>query len=56
MHLAGEIIPDVEGLIHISQLSHDRVNNKQLKMQLKTGDEVNVKIIDINKDKKKSFS
>ncbi|MCQ4794391.1 bifunctional 4-hydroxy-3-methylbut-2-enyl diphosphate reductase/30S ribosomal protein S1 [Anaerofustis stercorihominis] len=47
----AEIIPDVEGLIHISQLSHDRVNN--VEDAVKTGDEVNVKIIDINKDKRK---
>ncbi|WP_290770567.1 bifunctional 4-hydroxy-3-methylbut-2-enyl diphosphate reductase/30S ribosomal protein S1 [Anaerofustis sp.] len=47
----AEIIPDVEGLIHISQLSHDRVN--KVEDAVKTGDEVTVKIIEINKDKRK---
>lgn len=47
----AEIIPDVEGLIHISQLSYERVN--KVEDAVKTGDEVNVKIIDINNDKRK---
>ena len=47
----AEIIPDVEGLIHISQLAYDRVN--KVEDVVKTGDKVNVKIIDINKDKRK---
>lgn len=47
----AEIIPDVEGLIHISQLSYDRVN--KVEDVVKTGDQVTVKIIDINKDKRK---
>ena len=47
----AEIIPDVEGLIHISQLSYERVN--KVEDAVKTGDEVNVKIIDINNEKRK---
>lgn len=47
----AEIIPDVEGLIHISQLSYDRVEN--VEDAVKVGDVVDVKIIDINSDKRK---
>lgn len=47
----AEIIPGVDGLIHISQLS-DRRNAKTTDV-VKEGDEVQVKITDINLDRKK---
>jgi len=41
-----EILPGKEGLCHISEFSHERVNN--LHDLIKTGDIVNVKVLDIN--------
>jgi polyribonucleotide nucleotidyltransferase len=46
----AEILPGTEGLIHISQLAHERVN--KVTDILKEGDEVLVKVIDINGDGK----
>lgn len=43
-----EILPGVDGLVHISQLDHHRVN--KVTDVLKEGDEVRVKVIDIDKD------
>jgi polyribonucleotide nucleotidyltransferase len=43
-----EILPGVDGLVHISQLDHHRVN--KVTDVLKEGDEVKVKVIDIDKD------
>lgn len=45
----AQIIPGVDGLIHISQISTERVTN--INTVLKIGDEVNVKIIDIDDEK-----
>lgn len=45
-----EIFPGTEGLVHISQLAHERVKN--VRDILKEGDEVLVKVIDIDKDGK----
>ena len=42
-----EILPGVEGLVHISQLAHERVN--QVTDILKEGDETKVRVIDIDK-------
>jgi polyribonucleotide nucleotidyltransferase len=42
-----EILPGTEGLVHISQLSHERVN--QVTDVLKEGDEVTVRVLDIDK-------
>lgn len=41
-----EILPGLEGMIHISQLDHNRVNN--IEDILKVGDEVTVKVIEID--------
>lgn len=46
----AEILPGTEGLIHISQLAHERVN--KVTDILKEGDEVLVKVIDIDSDGK----
>ncbi|MCL1914124.1 MAG: bifunctional 4-hydroxy-3-methylbut-2-enyl diphosphate reductase/30S ribosomal protein S1 [Eubacteriaceae bacterium] len=47
----AEIIPGVEGLIHISNLSHDKVPN--VESVVNVNDEVTVKIIEIDNDKRK---
>ncbi len=44
----AEILPNVEGLIHISQLEHHRV--RKVTDVVNEGDEVLVKVIDIDKD------
>lgn len=46
----AEIVPDVDGLIHISQLADRRVN--KVDEVVKVGDMVDVKIIDIDNEKK----
>ncbi len=43
-----EILPGVEGMVHISQLSLNRVNN--IYKIIKPGDEIKVKVIEIDKD------
>lgn len=43
-----EVMDDVEGLVHISQISHDRVTN--VEDVLKVGDKVTVKVLDIDFD------
>jgi polyribonucleotide nucleotidyltransferase len=43
-----EILPGVDGLVHISQLDHHRVN--QVTDVLKEGDTVRVKVIDIDRE------
>ncbi len=45
----AQIIPGVDGLIHISQISTERVTN--ISSVLSVGDEVEVKIIDIDTEK-----
>ncbi|MCL4872894.1 polyribonucleotide nucleotidyltransferase [bacterium] len=45
-----EIFPGTEGLVHISQLAHERVKN--VRDVVKEGDEVLVKVIDIDRDGK----
>ncbi|MPW25208.1 bifunctional 4-hydroxy-3-methylbut-2-enyl diphosphate reductase/30S ribosomal protein S1 [Alkalibaculum sp. M08DMB] len=47
----AEIIPQVEGLIHISEISHDKVEN--VESVLTSGEVVEAKIINIDKEKKK---
>ncbi|MDD4691913.1 bifunctional 4-hydroxy-3-methylbut-2-enyl diphosphate reductase/30S ribosomal protein S1 [Eubacterium aggregans] len=47
----AEIIPGVEGLIHVSEISYDRVES--VAAVLKPGDVVKVKIIGINTEKEK---
>jgi len=42
-----EILPGTEGLVHISQLAHERVN--QVSDIVKEGDEVQVRVLDIDK-------
>ena len=44
----AEILPNVEGLIHISQLEHRRV--RKVTDVVNEGDEVLVKVIEIDKD------
>ena len=41
-----EVLPDVEGLVHISQISHERVTN--VEDVLKKGDKVNVKVLEFD--------
>jgi polyribonucleotide nucleotidyltransferase len=45
-----EILPGTEGLVHISQLSHDRVN--QVSDIVKEGEEVKVRVMDIDRQGK----
>ena len=47
----ANILPTIDGLIHISQISWDRIKAPQ--DVLKIGDEVKVKIIDVDFDKKR---
>ncbi len=47
----ARLIPGVDGLIHISQIANKRVEKPQ--DELSVGDEVKVKIIDIDQDKKR---
>jgi len=49
-----EILPGVDGLVHISQLDNYRVN--KVTDVLKEGDEVRVKVIDVDKDGKIKLS
>ena len=49
-----EIIPGTDGLVHISQLAHERV--RRVTDVLKEGDEVMVKVIDIDKQGKVKLS
>jgi polyribonucleotide nucleotidyltransferase len=44
----AEILPNVDGLIHISQLEHTRV--RKVTDVVNEGDEVLVKVIEIDKD------
>lgn len=46
-----ELAPGVEGLVHISQISHKHIGTPQ--EVLKEGQEVQVKILDINADEKR---
>ena len=41
-----EVLPGIDGLVHISQISHKRVENP--KDVLKVGQEVTVKVLDVN--------
>ena len=41
-----EVLPEVEGLVHISQISHDRVTN--VEDVLKKGDKVTVKVLEFD--------
>lgn len=50
----AEVLPGKEGLVHISQLADERVN--KVEDILKVGDEVLVKVIDIDKQGKISLS
>ena len=43
-----EVLPGIDGLVHISQISHKRVENP--KDALKVGQEVTVKVLDVNAD------
>jgi len=45
-----EILPGTEGLLHISQISHDRVNS--VSDFLSEGDEVPVRVLDVDKQGK----
>ena len=45
------ILPGIDGLVHISEISHDRIEN--VADALKVGDEVQVKLIDVDYDKKR---
>jgi 4-hydroxy-3-methylbut-2-enyl diphosphate reductase len=47
----AEVVPDVDGLIHISRISLERINSPA--DVLKVGDEVNVKIVEIDNENRK---
>ena len=47
----AQVIPGVDGLIHISQIAQQRIGNPA--EVLKVGDEVNVKIIGIDEENQK---
>lgn len=46
-----EVAPGVEGLVHISQISHKHIGTPQ--EVLKEGQEVNVKVLDMNLSEKR---
>ncbi|QCR32154.1 30S ribosomal protein S1 [Lysinibacillus sp. SGAir0095] len=46
-----ELLPGVEGLVHISQISHKHINTPH--EALKEGDEVQVKVLDVNANEKR---
>ncbi|MDN4493880.1 30S ribosomal protein S1 [Ureibacillus aquaedulcis] len=46
-----ELFPGVEGLVHISQISHKHINTPH--EALKEGDEVQVKVLDVNSEEKR---
>ncbi len=46
-----KIEDDIEGLVHISEVSHKRIEN--LSEQFKTGDKVNVEVLGIDVDRKR---
>lgn len=46
-----EVFPGVEGLVHISQIAHKHISNPQ--EVLKEGEEVQVKVIDVNSAEKR---
>ena len=43
-----EVLPGIDGLVHVSQISHKRIENP--KEALKVGQEVTVKVLDVNAD------
>ena len=43
-----EVLPGIDGLVHISQISHKRIENP--KEALKVGQEVQVKVLEVNAD------
>ncbi len=47
----ANILPSIDGLIHISQISHDRI--KAVADVLEIGQQVDVQIIDVDYDKKR---
>jgi polyribonucleotide nucleotidyltransferase len=49
-----EIIPGKEGLLHISQIAHERIN--RVEDVLKVGDKVDVKLLDIDAQGKMDLS
>ncbi|HEU8185254.1 TPA: 30S ribosomal protein S1 [Streptococcus pneumoniae] len=50
-----EVLPGIDGLVHVSQISHKRIENP--KEALKVGQEVQVKVLEVNADAERvSFS
>ena len=45
-----EILPNKDGLVHISQLAHHRVNN--VEDEVSEGDEIMVKVLEIDRQGK----
>ncbi|CAG5451956.1 30S ribosomal protein S1 [Streptococcus pneumoniae] len=43
-----EVLPGIDGLVHVSQISHKRIENP--KEDLKVGQEVQVKVLEVNAD------
>ncbi|VPB66639.1 30S ribosomal protein S1 [Streptococcus pneumoniae] len=43
-----EVLPGIDGLVHVSQISHKRIENP--KAALKVGQEVQVKVLEVNAD------
>ncbi|HGQ8273824.1 TPA: 30S ribosomal protein S1 [Streptococcus pneumoniae] len=46
-----EVLPGIDGLVHVSQISHKRIENP--KEALKVGQEVQVKVLEVNADAKR---
>jgi polyribonucleotide nucleotidyltransferase len=49
-----EIMPNIVGLLHISEIAHRRI--KDIRKELKVGQEIKVKVIDIDQDHKIKLS
>ncbi|MFH1508688.1 MAG: polyribonucleotide nucleotidyltransferase [bacterium] len=49
-----EILPEVEGLVHISEMAHKRINKVEDEVQV--GDEITVKVIEIDSQKRINLS
>lgn len=46
-----EVLPNIEGLVHISQISHKHINKVQ--EVLKVGEEVQVKVLEVSEEKQR---
>jgi polyribonucleotide nucleotidyltransferase len=49
-----ELVPGKEGLVHISQIAHERIN--KVSDVLSVGDKVNVKVVEIDRQGRVNLS